>query len=70
MTIKRTILNEHEKELKVRKLFPMVRKYFGNNVDLVQATEILNKHTNILDSDGMIEQQLQIAVKELKKVGK
>lgn len=47
---------------KIKRLIPVVQKYF--EVDLLGATEILQHHTNLLDTDLEIEQQIQFYYKQ------
>lgn len=52
-------LNEDfEQAKKIKRLIPMVQKYLPN-ADILEATTLLNSHTNLLDTEQQIEEQFK-----------
>lgn len=53
-------LNEDfEQAKKIKRLILMVQKYLPN-VDILEATTLLNSHTNLLDTEQQIEEQFKL----------
>lgn len=51
---------------KVKRLISIVRKYFPKTT-IGEVIEILDKYTNLKDSDLQIEQQVQLYKKQMQK---
>ncbi len=58
----------YNKQLRIKKLFPLIKKIFKKHISPIEATKILEIYTNVWDSDSMVEQQLNIAINEGKIV--
>lgn len=50
-------------EKRVKRLLPQIKKLLHRDIDLLEASDILDKYTNLKDSDRQVIEQLSDAIK-------
>lgn len=51
-------------EKRVKRLLPQLKKLLHRDLDLLEASDILDKYTNMKDSDRMVLEQLELSIKK------